>query len=424
MQQEASQPGAGRCSAADAARNVALYPWFKALQNLVFWQATWFLYFQQTLSAADAILLYAVYDIGTTALEVPSGWMSDRFGRRMTLVASAAAGLAAGVLLALGDSFAAFALAQVLLGASMAFASGTDSALLYESLAASGREAEVERAELRAWRFSFTALALSAVTGGLMALWHPALPFIGGALAFAALLALTFRLAEPPRTGHAPPEGAEIAHAGSLATLRAAFRKPVLAWLFALSVLMYGFSHVPFVFGQPFILAALDALGLAEDAPLVSGGVSSAMMVVSVLVSLAALGLRNRLGLPLTLLAAFAMQIGLCAVLALTDSWVAIAFLFLRMVPNALSRPFILARIQPLLASESRATYLSLQSFAGRLLFAATLFLAAGPASGVGAMTHAQMSGILAWYAIGGLACLTALALTARRCRVEATNSP
>ena len=144
---------------ADPAGNIALYPWFRVLKSLVFWQAVWFLYFQNTLSAAEAILLYAVYDVATTALEVPSGYMSDRLGRRLTLIASALAGLAGSMLLAFGDSFFVFALGQVLLGASAAFLSGTDSALLYESLVAAGRQDEIEEQELKAWRFSFSALA-------------------------------------------------------------------------------------------------------------------------------------------------------------------------------------------------------------------------------------------------------------------------
>mgnify|MGYP003564626886 CR=1 FL=1 len=71
------------------AANVPLYRWSRFLRNLLFWQAVWFLYFQNSLSAAEAILLYAVYDVATTALEVPSGYMSDRIGRRFTLLASA-----------------------------------------------------------------------------------------------------------------------------------------------------------------------------------------------------------------------------------------------------------------------------------------------------------------------------------------------
>ncbi|MGI9356810.1 MAG: hypothetical protein ACR2PF_16830 [Rhizobiaceae bacterium] len=78
----------------EMAKNVGLYPWFKFFQNLVSWQAVWFLYFQCELSASEAILLYAVYDVATTVLKVPSGYLSDRLGRRITLIAAAIAGFA------------------------------------------------------------------------------------------------------------------------------------------------------------------------------------------------------------------------------------------------------------------------------------------------------------------------------------------
>ena len=45
-----------------ATRNISLYPWFKFFQNLLFWQATWFLFFQSELSAAEAILIYVFAD--------------------------------------------------------------------------------------------------------------------------------------------------------------------------------------------------------------------------------------------------------------------------------------------------------------------------------------------------------------------------
>ena len=161
------------------------------MQNLLFWQAVWFLFFQKTLSAADAILLYAVYDIATTLLEVPSGYMSDRLGRRATLITSSVAGFLGMVVFATGDTFGAFVLGQVFLGASIAFVSGTDSAFLYESLVAEGREAEVEAQELRAWRFTFSGLACSAVVGGIMAFWSFELAFAATAVAFAAAIIVT-----------------------------------------------------------------------------------------------------------------------------------------------------------------------------------------------------------------------------------------
>lgn len=391
------------------ARNIALYPWFKFLQNLLFWQATWFLFFQSELSAAEAILIYVFYDIATTVLEVPSGYLSDRVGRRVTLIVSALAGLGSALMQAFGEGFLVFALAQVALGAHIAFASGTDSSLLYESLEAEGRSGEVEAQEVRAWRFTFAGLMVSAVAGGAMAIYGLRLPYVATAVALALLVVVALRFREPP----VEPETDDSAY-GRMEALKAALKEPVLAWLFCLSLLMYGYSHLPFIFGQPFILNALAGLGLAGEAPVVSGVVTAVMMGVSILTSWAAPGIRARLGLAGILLVAFGLQIAIAAGLAATASALAIALLLMRMVPDALARPFILARIQPMLRSGMRATYLSIQSLSGRIFFAATLFLASTSASEVNQMPHEDIRMILAAYAGFGALAWLGLAVAAR----------
>lgn len=395
-------------------RNIRLYPWFEFCRNLLFWQATWFLYLQNELSAAEAILLYAVYDLSTTVLEVPSGYMSDRIGRRITLILSGALSFLAMLLLAVGEGFAVFAMAQILMGAGMAFVSGTDSALLYESLEAEGRGAEIEPQNLTAWRYSFLALALSAVLGGAAALWIPALPFLASAAAYAAMLTITLRFTEPPHRRAATSEWQRLQH------LLGRFHIPALRWLFALGVLMYGFSHIPFVFGQPFIAEALSTAGLSAEAPLVSGAVTALMMAVSLLTSLIAAGLRTRIGLGALLLLAFSLQVSLAAALSLSGSVLAISFLLLRMVPDSLSTPFIIAHVQPLLGDDSRATFLSMKSLFGRLAFAISLTIAAASTTAVGEMSRGELQTVLATYAIGGAVCLMALALTMRRAGLQA----
>ena len=399
-----------------ATRNIALYPWFKFFQNLLFWQATWFLFFQSELSAAQAVLIYVFYDIATTVFEVPSGYLSDRVGRKFTLILSALAGLVSTLMQGFGSEFWMFALAQVALGAHIAFASGTDSALLYESLADEGREGEVEEHELKAWRFNFAALGISALIGGAMAYVDLRLPYFANAAAFALLLLVVFRFTERGKTESHTPK----TERRRIKALRSALASPVLIWLFALSALMYGFSHLPFVFGQPFILTALERLDLAANAPLVSGAVTALMMLVSVLTSWLAPGIKARLGLLGILLLAFGLQIALVGGLALTGSALAIGFLLLRMVPNSLSRPFILARIQPALTDDVRATYLSIQSLFARLLFAASLFLAAGSASDVGVMSYPEIRLILAAYAAVGLIAFVALLFYGRRVALDA----
>ncbi|MEL6287557.1 MAG: hypothetical protein AAFQ35_02140 [Pseudomonadota bacterium] len=50
-----------------------------------------FLYFEQVLTAPQAILLASAYELVNVFLEVPSGYFSDRVGCRVTLIASSAA---------------------------------------------------------------------------------------------------------------------------------------------------------------------------------------------------------------------------------------------------------------------------------------------------------------------------------------------
>ena len=282
---------------------------------------------------------------------------------------------------------------------------------------AAGRKAELEQQELRAWRFSFSALALSALTGGALATLAPTAPFFAGALAFGGVLLLALRYHDPPKSGGPLLEGAEVLR---LHALKYALTEPVLIWLFALSVLMYGFSHLPFVFGQPFILAALNDGGHGANAPMVSGAISAVMMLISVITSWWALLLRHWLGLSAILMLAFGLQIALIGILALSNTIIVIAIMFLRMVPDSLFKPFIAARVQPELQDASRATYLSLQSFCARLVFAATLYLASFGTAREGLMPCADIQPILGYYVLGGLAALIALIIAARHLPIDA----
>ena len=205
-----------------------------------------------------------------------------------------------------------------------------------------GREGETEAQELRAWRFSFVALAASAVTGGAMALYWEALPFMLTALSLAVSVLICTRFREPNRRPNGVRQRRE---AVQFVALRAVLSTPLLRWLFALSVLMYVFSHVPFVFGQPFIQDALDNVGLDQNAPLDEwsgddgddGGVGGRIPVRQGASGSDGTG-GGSSSWPL------GSRLPLSGVLALTNAPIVIGILLLRMVPDAFSKPFIIAR--------------------------------------------------------------------------------
>lgn len=381
-------------------QNIILYPWYQAFRSLLFWQGIWFLYFQDELSVGRAILLIAIFEVASALFEVPSGYFSDRFGRKQTLVIGLLAMLTGCLLIGIGGGFVIMALGQILLGAGIAFNSGTDSALLYDSLLATDRQDEVAEHEARAWRFNFSALAVSAFLGGILALFSMSATFLLTAVAAMLGLIIVAQFEEPAVDDR---HSADPSILSRFSILKSYLRHPQLAWLFYLAVAMYVFSHVPFVFGQPFIDQVLQDIGSADWTTAVSGAVTALMMVTSVAAGWFTLRLGTWLGIAGILLLAFGIQIALIAVLMLSAHPVALLFLLLRMVPNALAQPFILAQIQPRIDSANRATYLSLQSLCGRLGLALTLLVGATTVDQQATLSHAALQWILIPYVALGL---------------------
>ena len=115
------------------------------------------------------------------------------------------------------------------MAAGFAFQSGTDTALLYDSLKELGRESEYLEREARSQRYAMTAAALAVVTGGFTATYDLRLAYTLSWLGAVISLIVAFRFVEPDR---ARARGA--ASFGKQLHLCAGYlRRPLLAWLFA-----------------------------------------------------------------------------------------------------------------------------------------------------------------------------------------------
>ena len=133
---------------------------YRFLTGLHFWYPIFFLYFLARLPLVQVLQLEAIYYASVVLLEVPSGWFSDRIGRRPTLLISKAAHVVSALLFAAsgeGD-FVLLATAQLFLAAGFAFTSGTDAAFLHDTLQSSAGD-RYERLEARSgFRASASAL--------------------------------------------------------------------------------------------------------------------------------------------------------------------------------------------------------------------------------------------------------------------------
>jgi len=117
-------------------------------------------------------------------LDYPAGYVSDRLGYRIALNIASLFGIVGWGIYTVAATFTHVMAAEIMLGISLSFISGSDSALLYETLRAEGKERLYARFEGRMNGFAQSGEALGALGAGVIyAAAHSSLFPPGGCLA-------------------------------------------------------------------------------------------------------------------------------------------------------------------------------------------------------------------------------------------------
>lgn len=133
----------------------------------------------------DVFHVKAVHSLAVVLLELPAGYVSDRFGRKPAIVASCACGVLYWTAMGAGNTKRHFQAAQVLLGMSDSLFSGTDAAVLYESLEKCGRKGRALHGESQAVFIAQATETMASILGGYVAshvslrsaMWLTCLPY-------------------------------------------------------------------------------------------------------------------------------------------------------------------------------------------------------------------------------------------------------
>ena len=104
-------------------------------------------YFRQDIgmSLSEIMLLQGAFGLAMALFEFPSGYLADRIGYRRTLMIAAVLNAAGWSIYVRADTIPHILIAEIVLGIGISLISGTDSALLYESLEETGQEGEFGR---------------------------------------------------------------------------------------------------------------------------------------------------------------------------------------------------------------------------------------------------------------------------------------
>lgn len=120
-------------------------------------------------SLAQVGIAEAVFHVVSFLCEVPSGIAADLLGRKRTLVASSLCGACSALLMAFSQSFWGVCLSMAFQALMYNFCSGTQEALTYDSLLASGKET----AYLKHNAWLRGASQVSAALSNLLGVWPP-----------------------------------------------------------------------------------------------------------------------------------------------------------------------------------------------------------------------------------------------------------
>mgnify|MGYP006429819081 CR=1 FL=1 len=207
-------------------RNINLLYTFNFLKGLKFFIPIFALYLQQELfTVFNVTLILAVQSVATLVFEIPSGAIADLFGRKKTLIASSIIAIIALLFLSFGQSLTVFIIYAILIALAESLISGTDTAILFDSIkgieryakknAIAQEEASLGKKEAPILLDEIKKLpkfkkvisisnsmwpigaSISSAIGGFLAAYSLKLPIIITIIPFILALLITFFLVEP-----------------------------------------------------------------------------------------------------------------------------------------------------------------------------------------------------------------------------------
>jgi predicted MFS family arabinose efflux permease len=398
-------------------RPVGVFHCYVLSRSLAFTVPIYVVFYQSRgLSLAQFGLLEATYTVAVLGFEFPTGYLSDRIGRRNGLAVANALGALGAVGYALAHSFPVFLVAVVVRAIGATFSSGASDAWLYEVLADADAESEFARVSGRARALGLAGQAGAAVLGSRAYAVSHLLPW---ALDAAALLAGVVLLVvgvpaeqapsnentveenEKNRKEHknrseTPPDAPDyLTVSEAVAVIRTALTRPGLRSFVAYTALFLGVTASALLFVQP---VSVEVLSIAPER---LGAIYAGLTLVSATAASQTGRLKTVGGVSNWFrVAPFLAGSGLLAVLV--EPWLALPLFFLLRALSATSRPLADGHINDEIRSRGRASVLSTVSML-RSVAVAPLKIAAG------ALAVAALPGMLA--VLGGALLVGSLAL-------------
>lgn len=317
-------------------------------------------FFQENgLSLKQVFLLQSIFALSLMVLEIPSGYLSDRWGRKPTMLIGSIVGVLGMLLYSLSSTFWSFFIGEILLAVMVSFYSGTKEAIVYDTLLELGEEKSYRRFIGQQQFAGLSSQAIASIVGGLLTMmalratvWATVIPFSIG-------LFVAFFLHEPTR--HKLQETRHVKAIWDITTHTLVKNVPLRS-IIILHAVISSLTLTLVWFTQPYQTMV--------ELPLVLFGVTHAfIMIMTGLASKWVHRLEEKADDRLILITiAIVVTVSYLALGFVTSLW-GIAILFLGRVMWGFLTPLTSDMVNRMTTSEVRATTLSIRSIGSSLLF-------------------------------------------------------
>lgn len=206
-------------------------------------------FLEKGLSLSEIFLLQSWFSLWYVLLEIPGGRFADRFGRAFSIRLSAPLAAAAMIAYGFSDTYVLFLACELLLAVANSLISGVDTALLIDSLKASGRERDYVRVAQRIDALGYAAVALAVPLAFVLVRYigiSATLIADGVLIGVGAMFA--WKLVEAPRDDGSQEE----ARISARHSARVLLRNPEARWLVAFGMVLSTSTYLGFWLSAPY----------------------------------------------------------------------------------------------------------------------------------------------------------------------------
>lgn len=157
-------------------------------------------YLSNNITPSQIFMIQSIFSLTLLSFEVPSGYFADVGGRKRSLILGSLFISTGWLIYGLSASFAFFALAEFILAVGFSLCSGTESALIYDSLLEAKKEDQYQVIEGKGEFYTRIGTAVSAVLGGFLASGCLRLPFYVSIGTGLIMFVCAWLMSEPKRS--------------------------------------------------------------------------------------------------------------------------------------------------------------------------------------------------------------------------------